>query len=156
LIYSSILPMAVKSNKIDIALIVSCHVVGMDHRQRAELTVAKLAEYMDMSVSSLYTRFENESILGLTPAEFLLYVKVIFAQREMTKNPEITVKELAKMLGFSSVRHFIHVFKTIKGFTPGTILTDLRNALAIKRENDRERQAKYRRRQKTQRKNKPV
>jgi len=149
LIYSNIFPMDKVHNKIDFALLICCHVVGMTRREIAELSVASLAEYMRMSVSSVYTHFEKEALVDMTPAEFLLKIKLVLAEREMIKNPYITVRELSRMLGFASERHFIRLFREIRGFTPGKLLFDLRHELKQKREYDRERKAKSRQLRKT-------
>ena len=56
--------------------------------------------------------------LNCTPTEYLTNIKINYACN-LLKNTDYSVLYIANEIGFSSLSHFNHLFKKIKGVTPG-------------------------------------
>ena len=81
-----------------------------------KLTVKELAEAANLSVSRFSHLFSEET--GMSPMAYFRMEKIENA-REMLKDSEYTVYEIATILGFSSESHFIRAFREQLNVTPG-------------------------------------
>jgi len=81
-----------------------------------KLTVKELAEAANLSVSRFSHLFSEET--GMSPMAYFRMEKIESA-REMLKDSEYTVYEIATILGFSSESHFIRAFREQLNVTPG-------------------------------------
>lgn len=80
-----------------------------------KITVAALAEHVDLNASYLSTLFTNE--MGLSISEYILEKKIETAQN-MLRFSDLSVADIAATLAFSSQSHFTKVFKEKTGVTP--------------------------------------
>jgi AraC-like DNA-binding protein len=79
-------------------------------------SVSRLADILNLSERSLYRKIK--SITGLTPNAFIREIKLIKAQT-MCSNQEVSsIKELAKILGFTNSGHFARLFEKRFGKKP--------------------------------------
>lgn len=86
------------------------------HFDNPNFDVTTLASALCMGRSKLYTRFKQ--IIGLTPNEFILKVKLDEAMSLLKNHPELNVSDISTMLGFSSARYFSRCFKSFFGLSP--------------------------------------
>lgn len=84
------------------------------------VTVTKLAELGNMSVSNFIRTFKKE--MHLTPKEYLINVRIEKAKKLLRRN-ELTITEVSMRCGFSSSAHFTNSFTHLMGMTP----TEYRN-----------------------------
>ncbi len=140
--------MITSSNKKSFSARVSMYIDSMGLDKIATVTVAKLAHELDMSLSSFYLHFEKEYWRNGTPGEFILFSKIFIAKNAMKKNPDISIPELAKKLGFKDNEYFVRLFTAREGLTPETLLQEFRLEREQQREKVRARKAKSRQRQK--------
>ena len=75
-----------------------------------------LASALCMGRSKLYMQFKQ--MIGLTPNEFILKIKLDEAMSMLKNRPELNVSEISASLGFSSPRYFSKCFKQQYGITP--------------------------------------
>lgn len=81
-----------------------------------KLTVKELAEETNLSISRFSHLFSEET--GMSAMAYFRMEKIESA-RQMLKDSEYTVHEIATILGFSSESHFIRTFREQIGMTPG-------------------------------------
>lgn len=81
-----------------------------------EFDVNTLASELCMGRSKLYIKFKD--MIGLTPNEFILKVKLDEGMRLLKENPELNISEISYKLGFSSGRYFSKCFKAFFGVAP--------------------------------------
>ena len=81
-----------------------------------EFDVNTLASELCMGRSKLYVKFKD--MIGLTPNEFILKVKLDEGMRLLKENPELNISEISYKLGFSSGRYFSKCFKAFFGVAP--------------------------------------
>lgn len=81
------------------------------------ISVEELAETACMSKSTFYRYFRNE--FGVTPLQYVNHRRVERA-KELLHDAQRTVTDVSYALGFSSVSHFIEMFKKHTGQTPKT------------------------------------
>lgn len=81
-----------------------------------ELTIQKITEHFDVSKVCLINKFKAEK--GITPAKFILREKLVRSAFMMEKKRDLTVKEVAEKVGFSTSDYFIRVFKAHFGLPP--------------------------------------
>lgn len=75
-----------------------------------------LASELKMGRSKLFLRFKE--VVGLTPNEFTLKLKLEEALRMLKEEPQYNVSEISYRLGFSSSRYFSRCFKELFGISP--------------------------------------
>ena len=85
------------------------------------LTVGWIARKLGVSVPNLSRAFKQETG-GLLLKHHIFMTKMIICQHLVEKKPDITVKELAALLDYSSSKYFIKVFKKYSMMTPGTYI----------------------------------
>lgn len=78
--------------------------------------VVALAAELCMGRSKLYVKFKE--MMGLTPNEFILKVKMEEGMRLLKENPELNITEISDKLGFSSGKYFSRCFKAFYGVVP--------------------------------------
>lgn len=81
----------------------------------SEITVAKLAEACDISVSGFREKFKNE--MNVSPSNYIADLKIQKAN-EMLKNSSISISTVAYNLGFSDVGYFSRFYKKHTGSPP--------------------------------------
>ena len=79
-------------------------------------TVEDMARLVNMSESRFYYLYKK--MFGITPQRDLVEKRVQTAQMLLAKK-QMTVKETARLTGYSNEYHFIRQFKQITGITPG-------------------------------------
>ncbi|NBB99632.1 MAG: helix-turn-helix domain-containing protein [Bacteroidetes bacterium] len=79
------------------------------------LTVGDLADQACMSRSSFHRYFRNE--FGMTPLQYVTQERITHA-KNLLRDSRRSVGDAAARVGFSSVSHFIKVFKSHVGTTP--------------------------------------
>lgn len=75
-----------------------------------------LAADLNMGRSKMFTRMKE--VVGLTPNEFTLKLKLEEALRMLQEEPQYNVSEISYKLGFTSPRYFSRCFKTFFGVSP--------------------------------------
>lgn len=80
-----------------------------------------LAEMSNLSLSRFQHRFKEE--VGIPPAEYINRSKIEKA-KEMVKQDEISIQDIAYDLGFSSPLYFSTVFKKFTGVSPSAYRGD--------------------------------
>ena len=74
-----------------------------------------IAKELEMSRAHFFRVFKEHT--GLTPYQYHLELKLNRA-RQMLRNSDLSVKQVARLLGFSSVYHFSKFFKSKTGVSP--------------------------------------
>lgn len=88
----------------------------MRNHLQEKLTVNELARVAELSESRFSHLFREET--GMSPMTYFRMEKIANA-KEMLKESEHTVYEIASILGFSSESHFIRAFREQVGMPPG-------------------------------------
>jgi AraC-like DNA-binding protein len=82
-----------------------------------ELTVAGIARELNVSRSYLSRVFKRERDFSL--GKYLFREKMTRCAILLTKEPQMTIKELSEKLGFLDADYFAYVFKKYFGISPG-------------------------------------
>lgn len=77
-----------------------------------------LASELNMGRSKMFSRLKE--VVGLTPNEFTLKLKLEEALRMLQEEQQYNVSEISYRLGFNSPRYFSRCFKTFYGVSPLT------------------------------------
>lgn len=80
--------------------------------------VARMAKLAGLSESRFYTVYK--SVYKITPNRDLIIARIEKA-RTLLQTKDYSVNQVAEMLGYSSVYHFIRQFKSVTGVTPGSV-----------------------------------
>jgi AraC-like DNA-binding protein len=102
------------------------------------LTVADMARHVMMSPSALTARFVEAT--GVGPYQYAKRVRLDRA-RALLIEGELTVTEVVREVGYTSVSYFINEFKRQFGTTPGTYARQQRQAVAMRVEEATQRAA---------------
>lgn len=81
-----------------------------------EFDMAMLAAELNMGRSKMFVRLKE--VVGLTPNEFTLKLKLEEALRMLQEEPQYNVSEISYKLGFNSPRYFSRCFKSFYGVSP--------------------------------------
>lgn len=81
----------------------------------SDFVVEDIANEMLMSRTVFFNKMK--SLTGLAPIEFIREVKIKYAA-DIILSSDLTIKEIAFMVGFSDTKYFSRWFKNIKGMTP--------------------------------------
>jgi AraC family transcriptional regulator of adaptative response / methylphosphotriester-DNA alkyltransferase methyltransferase len=88
----------------------------IENRYYEKLTLAQLSSEVAISPYHLHRIFKR--FTGMTPAEYVLQVRIEAAKQALNKQRYSTITEIALALGFNSISHFSSVFKKLTGQTP--------------------------------------
>lgn len=88
------------------------------HLQKSPPRLSAIAKTVALSESTLKRYFKI--IYGKSIYEYYLSRKMELARTLMMQRP-YTVNEIAEMMGYEKVSHFIEIFKKHHGFSPGSI-----------------------------------
>ncbi len=86
-----------------------------DHYEDADLSLAKVAEYVELNEKYFSNCFTKET--GETFSSYLTALRMQKA-RELLKTTTFKVYEISEMAGYHNVEHFNRVFKKMNGITP--------------------------------------
>ncbi len=98
---------------------VSKAIVYIDNHLNENTPVTELAKKCLMSETAFRKVFRE--ITGTSPAKYKMLKKIQKAQSILQSSPEVSVNEVAYMLGFCDVSYFYKVFFEITGTTPKKI-----------------------------------
>lgn len=72
------------------------------------------------AVCMSYSQFNRKicALTGYTPAQYIQRIKIKKAQRMISTNPDMSLKEVAMRCGFSDYSNFTRAFKHVCGITP--------------------------------------
>jgi signal transduction histidine kinase/CheY-like chemotaxis protein/ligand-binding sensor domain-containing protein len=82
-----------------------------------DYSVEKLTIQMSVSRSALY--YKVKSATGLTPNQLMMEVRLQKARTYLTENPQLTNKQVMKLVGLKHESYFIRVFTRRFGYSPG-------------------------------------
>ena len=83
----------------------------------ANLTVAEIARHLDVSHSYLARKFKAERDYPLR--EYLFREKMIRSVYLLQNEENMTIRDLARMMGFFDAEYFAYLFKQHFGVSPG-------------------------------------
>ena len=86
-----------------------------DHYEDADLSLSKVAEYVELNEKYFTNRFTKET--GETFSSYLTALRMQKA-KELLKTTSFKVYEISEMVGYNSVEHFNRVFKKMNDITP--------------------------------------
>ena len=81
------------------------------------LTVNEIARRFNITVPDLSRAFKKEQEINLR--KFIFNEKITRSRYLLKRYQQLTVKEVAEVLGYSSSNYFIRIFKNKVGVTPG-------------------------------------
>lgn len=87
-------------------------------RQNKELNIQQIAT--KLGITARYFRQLFQQHLGLSPKQYQLFDKVLFAKRLLHES-NLPIAHIAHASGFASARRLQHNFKKVTGFTPQQI-----------------------------------
>ena len=85
-------------------------------REGNDLSVASLAEQLNINTRQLHRKVT--ALTGDTPVALIRTTKIELAQRILTQDPSVPMKNVAIDCGFTDYSHFVRVFKNVTGKTP--------------------------------------
>ncbi|PTM59778.1 helix-turn-helix transcriptional regulator [Desmospora activa] len=80
------------------------------------ISLDEMAAYARMSPQYLNQIFQNA--FGISPYSFLIQLRIRKAKEILVSNPEIPLKNVAKLVGFRDLSHFVATFRKKEGITP--------------------------------------
>ncbi|MFT6988722.1 MAG: AraC family transcriptional regulator of adaptative response / DNA-3-methyladenine glycosylase II [Paraglaciecola sp.] len=87
-------------------------------RQYKELSIEEIAT--KLGITARYFRQLFQQHLGLSPKQYQLFNKVLFA-KQLLHQSNLPVEQIAQASGFASARRLQHNFKKVTGLTPQQI-----------------------------------
>jgi len=87
-----------------------------------DITLETLSDHMGYSVK--YTSFLFKKLLGENFKNRLTTQRIEKSKELLINNPEMLIKEVAKLSGFNSDNTFIRTFKRVEGISPGKFLDE--------------------------------
>ena len=92
-------------------------------REGKDLSVASLAEQLSINTRQLHRKVT--ALTGDTPVALIRTTKIELAQRILTQDPSVPMKNVAIDCGFTDYSHFVRVFKNVTGKTPSDFIKDM-------------------------------
>lgn len=89
----------------------------IDHHIGDKIAVAELAKMCLLSESAFRRAFHAAT--GMSPAQYKVHVKIRKAQDLLAGTPEVSIAEIADILGFYDMSYFYKSFTAQVGKTPG-------------------------------------
>ncbi|WP_153810907.1 AlkA N-terminal domain-containing protein [Paraglaciecola arctica] len=87
-------------------------------RQNRELSIEEIA--VKLGITTRYFRHLFQQHLGLSPKQYQLFDKVLFA-KQLLHQSSLSIENIADASGFASARRLQHNFKKVTGLTPQQI-----------------------------------
>ncbi|MDQ2624619.1 MAG: AraC family transcriptional regulator, partial [Actinomycetota bacterium] len=87
------------------------------------LSLASVAKRFDLTPTYLSALFHAKT--GKTFLAYLTELRISYARQVLESDPEVQVRELAALSGYTSVRHFSQVFRRLTGSYPSKYLEEL-------------------------------
>ncbi len=88
----------------------------IDHHIGDKISVTELSKMCLLSESAFRKAFRAQT--GLSPAQYKIRAKISKAQSILDSTPEISIAEIAEMLGFYDISYFYKSFIAQTGMTP--------------------------------------
>ena len=107
---------SVSNNPIDQKFLDTINRIIENNFDNPDFNVYILANELNVSRSSLYSKFE--ALTGMTPNDYVIQRKLKKASALLTNNPELNISEISDNLGFGSPRYFSRCFKKTFGVSP--------------------------------------
>ena len=102
-------PQMLATNALDKAFLDKATSIVEKQIDNSEFSVSELATEMSMSRSKLFTKLKG--VVGQTPNDFILIIRLKKAAYLLRNNPELNITEISVMVGFNSHRYFSKCFK---------------------------------------------
>lgn len=83
----------------------------------ASYSVEELSSDVGMHRMNLYRKLQ--SLVGMTPSEFIRTIRLKRAAQIVTERPDISLSELSDLVGFNTPKYLNKYFKEMFGCTPG-------------------------------------
>lgn len=106
----------VTSNVIDQKVLTQAQQIIEDNIDNSEFDVTLFAKEMNMGRTKLYSKLKG--IVGQTPNEFIVTIRLQRASEMLLKYPEMNVSEIAYAVGFATPRYFSRCFRQHFGVSP--------------------------------------
>lgn len=90
----------------------------LENHHNQEITLEQLADKLYVSPTHLSKVFKEET--GLSPINYLIQIRLKHA-RELLKDDNLTVKEVAQAVGYQDAYHFSKLFKKYYGKAPSQL-----------------------------------
>ena len=81
-----------------------------------DYSVEELSSDVNMHRMNLYRKLQ--SLVGMTPSEFIRTIRLKKAAQILSERPDISISELADMVGFNTPKYLTRYFKDMFGCTP--------------------------------------
>lgn len=114
-----------KETKDDFSEQVIKYILAMNDEELGGVTIERITYMLNISRSYLYERFKIEK--KFTPREFLVMIKMLRSASMLLENELLTVRDVARKMGFSNLDYFKKVFKAHFGTTPSRYRRYARN-----------------------------
>ena len=98
----------------------------IDHHIGDKIAVSQLAKMCLLSESAFRKAFQLST--GMSPAQYKIHVKIRKAQDLLAGTPELSIAEIADMLGFYDMSYFYKTFTAQVGVTPGRYREEAQSA----------------------------
>ncbi|WP_163539491.1 helix-turn-helix domain-containing protein [Gracilibacillus sp. YIM 98692] len=83
-----------------------------------DIGLLEMSKKAQVSAQHLNTMFHDT--FNISPYSFLVQLRIREAKRILMTTPDLSLKEIAKQVGFNNVSHFVTTFRKREGITPST------------------------------------
>ena len=98
------------------------HIINKIHESFATVTFDEIVRFSGYSPAYFSRTFKR--VAGMSFSNYLNYIKIENAVSLIQNKWDMSVTDIASACGFSTIRNFNRVFKSITGFTPSTLPPD--------------------------------